>query len=577
MKEQITNLLLKGLEHIAITAACDKSRVVLEPTKHKSHGDYATNAAMVLAPQLKMTPRELAQILVTNLPKEDFFSKVEIAGPGFINFTLDTAKVQLILEDLEDSDHLGVFDYNWPTTVVVDLSSPNLAKEMHVGHLRSTILGDSVARVIRYLGSTVILQNHVGDWGTQFGMLLAQMELSEGKGEGADLKDLEAFYVASKKSFDSSPEFADRARELVVALQSGDVETLKKWQEFRDVSLSHCQAIYERLNVQLTDKDVKGESFYNPKLPGIIQSLRDAQMLSESEGAQCVFLDGYQNKEGEPLPMIIQKAGGGYLYSTTDLAAIAHRSHDLHANRVLYFVDKRQSQHFEMVFKIAQKAGLCHSACELTHMEFGTMNGKDGRPFRSRDGGTVKLSDLLDEAQDRALVLVKSKNPDMDDANALEIAKVVGVAAVKYADLSKHRASDYVFDFDQMLSFEGNTAPYLLYAYTRCAGIFRKTDREMAAQVYFKLVEEQEIDLGKKLLCFGDILNDVAKNGTPHVLCNYLYEVASLFSSFYEHCPILSDKVDKLTLEHRLSLVSITGKTLKEGLSLLGINVIERM
>lgn len=576
MKTEISKILKQCLGSIEMIAGCDLTRVVVEPTKSKSHGDYATNAALVLAPQIKAKPREIAEVIAKALEGQDMFSKVEIAGPGFVNLTLQISKVAHTLDLMDDTKNLGCFALEGSKTVVVDLSSPNLAKEMHVGHLRSTIIGDSVARVLEYLGHDVIRQNHVGDWGTQFGMLLAQMELAETKGESS-LKDLEAFYVASKQSFDSSPAFAERARELVVALQSGDPETIQKWQNFREVSLSHCQAAYEHLGVELTPEHVKGESFYNPMLSQVIKELGTAGMLTVSEGAQCVFLDGYKNKEGEALPMIVQKAGGGYLYSTTDLAAIKHRSHELNADRVLYFVDKRQAQHFEMIFKIAQLSGFAKTGTSLQHMEFGTMNGKDGRPFKSRDGGTVKLASLLAEAEERAYALVKSKNPEMDDDEAKTIAKTVGVASVKYADLSKHRSGDYVFDFDQMLSFEGNTAPYLLYAYTRCAGIFRKLGINMFSWNMPSLVAEQEIDLGKKILGLNDILNDVAENGTPHTLCNYLYEVAVLFSSFYENCPIIHQDVDIITHERRLALAALTGKVLREGLELLGIKVLEKM
>lgn len=577
MKREILSIVLETLKKIPELKSCDFSRVTVDATKHKSHGDYATNASMVLAHQIKKNPRELAKKILESFSSSNFFSKIEIAGPGFINFHLEIDKVNWLLDEMDESVNLGCKIYDNAQTIVVDMSSPNLAKEMHVGHLRSTIIGDSVARVLEYLGHNVIRQNHVGDWGTQFGMLLAQMELMEANGEAISLKDLEAFYVSSKKNFDNDEEFAKRSRDLVVKLQSGDEETIKKWENFRGISLDHCNATYKNLGVKLTPADVKGESFYNPMLAGIIDTLRDKELLSESDGAQCVFLDGYKNIDGEPLPMIIQKAGGGYLYSTTDLAAIQHRANDLNANRVLYFVDNRQSQHFEMVFKIAKQAGLLSNDCSLEHMGFGTMNGKDGRPFKSRDGGTVKLAELLDEAFERAFVLVKSKNPNIDEADALAIAKTVGVSSVKYADLSKHRSGDYVFDYDQMLSFEGNTAPYLLYAYTRCTGIFRKLNMRMHCYNAPSLVKEQEIDLGKKILGMKDILIDVAEQGTPHLLCNYLYEVASLFSAFYENCPVLADHVDIITQERRIALVALTGKVLREGLSLLGIEAIEKM
>ncbi|HCJ30583.1 MAG TPA: arginine--tRNA ligase, partial [Pseudomonas sp.] len=459
---------------------------------------------------------------------------------------------------------------------VIDLSSPNLAKEMHVGHLRSTIIGDAVARVLEYLGDEVIRQNHVGDWGTQFGMLLAYLEENPSAAE-SELSDLEQFYRAAKQRFDDSAEFADRARELVVKLQAGDTDCLRLWARFNEISLSHCQKVYDRLNVKLSPDDVKGESAYNAELGEIVESLKAKGLLSESNGAQCVFLDEFKNAEGNPLPVIVQKAGGGYLYATTDLASMRYRSQQLKADRALYFVDQRQALHFQMAFEVARRAGFVHSSMQLEHMGFGTMNGADGRPFKTRDGGTVKLVDLLDEAEQRAYTLVKSKNPDLDEAELRQIARAVGIGAVKYADLSKHRTSDYSFNFEQMLSFEGNTAPYLLYAYTRVASVFRKLGTGMdGLPGEIKLEAEQEQALGAKLAQFAEVLNGVGEKGVPHVLCSYLYDLAGLFSSFYEHCPILTAESETVK-QSRLRLVALTGKTLKQGLELLGLETLERM
>lgn len=458
---------------------------------------------------------------------------------------------------------------------VVDLSAPNLAKEMHVGHLRSTIIGDGVARVLEFLGDTVIRQNHVGDWGTQFGMLMAYLQ--ENPITSDELSDLENFYRAAKQRFDESPEFADRARGLVVKLQAGDAECLALWTKFKDISLSHCQKIYELLNVKLTMADVMGESAYNDDLVNVVNDLRAKGMLVESNGAQCVFLDQFKTADGEPLPVIIVKADGGYLYATTDLAAVRYRNRVLKADRVLYFVDQRQALHFQQVFEVARLAGFVTHPMEMEHMGFGTMNGADGRPFKTRDGGTVKLIDLLTEAQDRAYTLVKGKNPDLAEDELRNIAKVVGIDAVKYADLSKHRTSDYSFNFDLMLNFEGNTAPYLLYAYTRVAGVFRKLGKrfdEVDGQIVLEAAHEQE--LAARLAQFGEVLNNVAEKGTPHSLCAYLYDVAGLFSSFYENCPILSAETPA-QMQSRLRLAALTGRTLKQGLELLGLETLERM
>ncbi len=472
-------------------------------------------------------------------------------------------------------DHLGVRKAGPSEKVVIDMSAPNLAKEMHVGHLRSTIIGDSVARVLEFLGDNVIRQNHVGDWGTQFGMLMAYLQ--ENPITSDELSDLENFYRAAKKRFDESEEFANRARGLVVKLQAGDPECLALWTRFKDISLSHCQKTYELLNVKLTMADVMGESAYNDDLANVVAELKAKGLLVEDQGAQCVFLEEFKNSEGEPLPVIVQKADGGYLYATTDLAAVRYRSNVLHADRALYFVDQRQALHFNQVFEVARRAGFVGHPMQMEHMGFGTMNGADGRPFKTRDGGTVKLIDLLTEAKERAYALVKEKNPSLADEDLRHIGEVVGIGAVKYADLSKHRTSDYSFNFELMLNFEGNTAPYLLYAYTRVAGVFRKLGKgfdEVDGKIVLQAPHEQ--DLAARLAQFGETLNSVAEKGTPHVLCSYLYDLAGLFSSFYENCPILAAETPEQQ-QSRLRLAALTGRTLKQGLELLGLETLERM
>ncbi len=579
MKDTIRHLIQHALSSLVATGELPAGltpSIQVENTKDKSNGDFASNIALMLAKPAGLKPRELAEKIVAALPADSQISKVEIAGPGFLNFFQNSDALAQRLEAALADAQLAVRK-NGPTqTVVIDLSSPNLAKEMHVGHLRSTIIGDAVARVLEFLGDTVIRQNHVGDWGTQFGMLLAFMEENPAAAE-SELSDLEGFYRAAKQRFDDSAEFADRARELVVQLQAGDENCLRLWNRFNDISLSHCQKVYDRLGVKLSMADVKGESAYNADLPGIVDALRAKGLLSESEGAQCVFMDEFKNAEGNPLPVIVQKAGGGYLYATTDLAAMRYRSQQLQADRALYFVDQRQALHFQMAFEVARRAGFVHEGMQLEHMGFGTMNGADGRPFKTRDGGTVKLIDLLDEAEERAYSLVKSKNPDLAEDELRSIARAVGNGAVKYADLSKHRTSDYSFNFELMLSFEGNTAPYLLYAYTRVASIFRKLGQgieSIGGQI--SLQAEQEQALGGKLSQFGELLNSVADKGTPHLLCNYLYDLAGLFSSFYENCPILSSE-DGAVRNSRLRLAALTGRTLKQGLELLGLQPLERM
>ncbi|GIU08110.1 arginine--tRNA ligase [Shewanella sp. c952] len=581
MKSHTQSLLaesLNALKQQGVVPADFEARIQVDRTKDKSHGDFATNLAMMLTKAARKNPREIAQLIIDNLPQSSHVEKVEIAGPGFINFFIDDNALANQLMDALNSDHLGV-TLPESQTVVVDYSSPNLAKEMHVGHLRSTIIGDSVVRSLEFMGHNVIRQNHVGDWGTQFGMLLAYMEeLRAANGEQAqmELSDLENFYRAAKVRFDESEDFANRARKLVVALQSGDEYCNKLWREFNDISLSHCHEIYERLGVSLTRQDVRGESSYNDDLEQVVADLDSQGLLSESNGAKVVFQDEFKNKEGEPLPVIIQKADGGYLYATSDMAAMRYRSNVLKADRALYFVDLRQALHFQQVFKLAKTAKFVREEMSFEHMGFGTMNGEDGRPFKTRSGGVVKLIDLLKEADTRALELVRSKNPDMDEAELAEIARVVGIASVKYADLSKNRTSDYIFSFEQMLSFEGNTAPYLLYAYTRVAGIFKRAQDVDLSDAKIVLEHEKEKDLGTKLAQFGEVMNRVVNKGQPHALCAYLFELAGAFSSFYEACPVLAADTEAQK-KSRLLLAKLTAKTLKQGLNLLGLDTLERM
>lgn len=579
MKDSIRNLIQQALSRLVAEGILPEGlnpTIQVENTRDRSNGDFASNIAMMLAKPAAMKPRELAEKIVTALPTDNRISKVEIAGPGFLNFFQNGEALARRLEAALADTRLGVRKTGSTQRVVVDLSSPNLAKEMHVGHLRSTIIGDGVARVLEFLGDTVIRQNHVGDWGTQFGMLLAYLEENPDAAESG-LADLEQFYRAAKMRFDDSAAFADRARELVVQLQAGDADCLRLWTRFNDISLSHCQKVYDRLGVKLSMADVKGESAYNADLPGIVEALREKGLLSEDNGAQCVFMDEFRNAEGNPLPVIVQKAGGGYLYATTDLAAMRYRHQVLKADRVLYFVDQRQALHFQMAFEVARRAGFVPAAMQLEHMGFGTMNGADGRPFKTRDGGTVKLIDLLDEAEERAYALVSSKNPELAEGELRSIARAVGIGAVKYADLSKHRTSDYSFNFELMLSFEGNTAPYLMYAYTRVASIFRKLGQSMnASSGHIQLAAAQEIELASRLAQFAEVLNNAAEKGTPHTLCSYLYDLAGLFSSFYEHCPILTAE-DTAQRDSRLHLAALTGRTLQQGLELLGLQPLERM
>ena len=575
--EALLSQTIDTLKQQGVLAEDVSPRINISNTKDKSHGDFACNIAMMLAKPAGMNPRELAEKIIAALPADPRISDTQIAGPGFINFFVNDSWLEQQVSDTLADVNLGIKAADQTKTIVVDYSSPNLAKEMHVGHLRSSIIGDAVVRALEFQGHNVIRQNHVGDWGTQFGMLLAFMEEQQNNGESLDLADLEGFYRASKQRFDESEDFATRARELVVALQSGDEYCNKLWAEFNSISLEHCLELYKRLNVSLTEKDVRGESAYNNDLQNIVDELTKAKLLTEDQGAKCVFLEEFKNKDGDILPVIVQKAGGGFLYATSDLAAIRYRAQQLNADRVLYFVDQRQALHFNQVFALAHKAGFASEDTSLEHLGFGTMNGEDGKPFKTRSGGTVKLVDLLDEAEERATALVRSKNPDMSENELKEIARAVGISSVKYADLSKDRARDYIFNFDQMLSFEGNTAPYLMYAYTRVASIFDKASLDMnTISGEVKLEQEKEKDLANKLMQFPEVLARVTQKGHPHTLCSYIYEVAGLFSSFYENCPILAADNEQQKLS-RLRLAALTGKIIKQCLNILGIDTLERM
>ena len=541
-------------------------------------GDYQANGMMAVAKKLGMAPRQLAEQVLTHLDLNGIASKVEIAGPGFINIFLDPAFLAQHVQQALASDRLGVTQPA-KQTVVVDYSAPNVAKEMHVGHLRSTIIGDAAVRTLEFLGHNVIRANHVGDWGTQFGMLIAWLEKQqqENAGEMA-LADLEGFYRDAKKHYDEDEAFAERARSYVVKLQGGDEYFREMWRKLVDITMSQNQLTYDRLNVTLTLDDVMGESLYNPMLPGIVADLKAKGLAVESEGATVVFLDEYKNKEGEPMGVIIQKKDGGYLYTTTDIACAKYRYETLHADRVLYYIDSRQHQHLMQAWTIVRKAGYVPDSVPLEHHMFGMMLGKDGKPFKTRAGGTVKLADLLDEALERARRLVAEKNPDMSADELENLAKVVGIGAVKYADLSKNRTTDYIFDWDNMLAFEGNTAPYMQYAYTRVLSVFRKADIDESALANAQVIisEDREAQLAARLLQFEETLTVVAREGTPHVMCAYLYDVAGLFSGFYEHCPILSAENEEIR-NSRLKLAQLTAKTLKLGLDTLGIETVERM
>jgi arginyl-tRNA synthetase len=571
--------LLSERVHQAMIAAGipEDCEPLVAPSKKVGFGDYQANCAMGAAKKMGVNPRELAQKIVDHLNLEQVATKIEIAGPGFINIHL--APQWLATELMSKPPYHSLAQSTAQQTIVVDYSGPNLAKEMHVGHLRSTIIGDAVVHVLESLGHTVIRQNHVGDWGTQFGMLIAELEAQVKEGEQPELAlhDLERFYQQAKTHFDADPAFANLARDYVVKLQSGDAHIKALWQQFRDVSLAHSEEIYHLLNVSLTPDDVRGESFYNADLSVLVEELKQKNLAVENEGALVVFLPELADKKNNPSPVIVQKKDGGYLYATSDLAAIRFRVNTLKADRIMVFSDARQALHMQQVYITAKKAGFAPAHTQLEHHPFGTMMGADGKPFKTRTGGTIKLAELLREAVERAEAAIKDSN-ELSVEEKKIVARKVGIGAVKYADLSKTRTLDYVFDWDLMLSFDGNTGPYLQYAYTRIRSIFRKANidpNQLAGAIV--LNEPQERALALTLLQFSETVEQVGKEALPHLLCNYLYELASLFMSFYEACPILKDGIAPEVKTSRLLLSDLVANTVEKGLRLLGIEVMEKM
>ena len=579
----LRDLLESRVSHALELAGAEDAPGVVRVAGKPEFGDYQANGIMGAAKRLKTNPRELAATVVEHLDLEGI-AEVEIAGPGFLNLRLENSWLASTLNAQTNERTQLLAQAPSKQTVVVDYSSPNLAKEMHVGHIRSTIIGDAIVRMLEALGHKVIRQNHVGDWGTQFGMLVTYLrELDDTpdtkkSASNSILADLEDFYRAAKARFDADADFAERSRLAVVALQAGDPDVRAHWQRFIDLSLSHCQSLYERLGTTLTENDVMAESAYNDVLPGIIEKLRARKLLQESQGAQCVFLEEFKGKDGNPLPVIVQKSDGGYLYATTDLAAIAHRAQTLKADRVMVFTDARQVLHFRQIYAVAKAAGFDSDKVSLEHYPFGAMLGRDGKPFKTREGGVVKLSDLLDEATDRGRTAIENAAQLTDPAAIESAARAIGIGAVKYADLSKNRTSDYVFDWDAMMSFEGNTAPYLQYAYARIQSIFSRGELskdEVESLQIVALTEPAEHQLAATVLRLQEVVEQCVAEGMPHYLCTYLYDVSSKFMTFYEACPILKSSGDQR--ESRLALAKHTADILHGGLALLGIDTVSRM
>jgi arginyl-tRNA synthetase len=577
---KVLHLVLEQRLRLALAAVLPEANVealVVRPCPDPKFGDYQATALMALAKERKMNPRQLATDVQARLDVSEFCDQVEIAGAGFINFRLKTSALAQALEAVAQGGPLFQKSAK-PRTIVVDFSSPNVAKPMHVGHIRSTILGDCLARTLRLLGHDVITDNHIGDWGTQFGMLLHHVRTTQ-PDAGTDsvqfrIQDLEVFYQEAKKRFDEDPAFAEASRRAVVDLQSGDSTALKLWQIFCQESMRHCDEVYARLGVRFDH--TLGESFYNGRLKGIVRELCSRGLARESEGALAVFFDDIPQLSGHPA--IVQKSDGGFNYMTTDLATIGYRVETWRPEEIIYVTDGRQQAHFQQLFAIVRR---WHSdwKVKLAHVWFGMVLGEDGKPFKTRSGQNIKLSELLNEAEERAFQLVTEKNPDLPEPQRREIARVVGIGAIKYADLLPNRQSDYVFSWDKMLALNGNTAPYLQYAYTRIQSIFRKLEPPALAEGRptgkFLLAKPEEVVLAKHLLNFGLVLEAVTDEYRPNYLCNYLYDLAGHFARFYEHCPVL--KADPAERPVRLALCDLTGRVLKQGLEVLGIETLDQM
>ena len=561
-------------EQAMIGAGVSEPRPIIKQSQRTEFGHYQANGVMAAAKQLKLAPRDFAQAILDQLPLQNRYT-FEIAGPGFINIRLTHEGLTEAVASTAFPVNIGV---DAPKRVVVDYSSPNLAKEMHIGHLRSTVIGDTVIRVLEHVGHDAIRANHVGDWGAQFGSLLAYLsETGHNKQDRTTaLADLEKFYQAASKKFKQDPAFAEKARGFVVQLQAGDPELKALWQSFIATSMSHGQAVYDKLGITLTQKDAMPESQYNDDLVPLVEDLKDKNLIEESDGAQCVFLDEFKGKDGNRLPAMVQKSDGGFPYIANDLAALRFRHRMLEANEVLYVVGASQQLHLRQVFAVARAAGFVPETLKTRHLAFGLVLKADGTPFKTRDGADVKLVDVLDEAVDRATALLSARDNDLDQQEQATIARVIGIGAIKYAELQKNRTTDYVFDWDTMLSFEGNTAPYLQYAYTRIRSLFRKSGLAAPdSNAEITLTEPQEAALALKNLQFSEALTQYLDDYQANILCNYLFELAGSFMTFYEHCPILGADADLKA--SRLRLSQITSETLSTGLNLLGIETVERM
>ncbi|MFF3631209.1 arginine--tRNA ligase [Streptomyces sp. NPDC002164] len=571
----------------ALTAALPNIGTADPLLRRSDRADFQANGILALAKKLKGNPRELAAQVTAAVPAGGPVKEIEVSGPGFLNITLsDRAIIEtLAARDADDEGRLGVPYNSAAGTTVIDYAQPNVAKEMHVGHLRSAVIGDAMAQILEFTGETVVRRHHIGDWGTQFGMLIQYLiehpgELNHEGGEGdgeAAMSSLNRLYKASRALFDSDEEFKARSRDRVVALQAGDEETLAMWQRFVDESKIYFYSVFNKLDMEIRDTDIVGESGYNDMLAETCRLLEESGVAVRSEGALCVFFDDVKGPDGNPVPLIVQKSNGGFGYAATDLSAIRDRVQNLKASTLLYVVDARQALHFKMVFETARRAGWLNEDVKAVQLAFGTVLGKDGKPFKTREGETVRLADLLDEAIDRASAVVREKAQDLTEEEIAERAAQVGIGAVKYADLSTSAARDYKFDLDQMVSLNGDTSVYIQYAHARSCSIKRKAG-ELKPQPHPELeLAPAERALGLHLDQFGEVVAEVAAAYEPHRLAAYLYQLSSLFTTFYDQCPVLKSDVPQDVAENRLFLSDLTAGTLRQGMELLGIRTPERL
>jgi arginyl-tRNA synthetase len=584
----VTSLSDSVQQHLAsaIAAALPEAGSADPLLRRSDRADFQANGILALAKKAKANPRELATQVVSRVESDDVIKDIEVSGPGFLNVTIADRAIteNLAARYADDTDRLGVPVAEQPGTTVIDYAQPNVAKEMHVGHLRSAVIGDSVVKLLEFTGETVVRRHHIGDWGTQFGMLIQYLDEhpheldhkdSEVSGEEA-MSNLDRLYKAARKHFDSDEEFKTRARRRVVDLQAGDPHTLAMWQKFVDESKIYFFSVFEKLDMEIRDPDIVGESGYNDMLAETCRLLEESGVAVRSEGALCVFFDDVKGPDGNPVPLIVQKSDGGYGYAATDLSAIRDRVFHLKANSLLYVVDARQSLHFKMVFETARKAGWLNEDVKAVQLAFGTVLGKDGKPFKTREGETVRLVDLLDEAIDRASAVVREKAQDLSEEEIAERGTQVGIGAVKYADLSTSANRDYKFDLDQMVSLNGDTSVYLQYAYARIQSILRKAgDVRPAAHPELELADAERA-LGLHADAFAETVAEAAKEYAPHKLAAYLYQLASLYTTFYDKCPVLKAE-SPAHVENRLFLCDVTARTLHQGMALMGIRTPERL